>query len=98
MSPGAISAAGPVQMKENSSFSFRIAHHRLVLRPQTSFPGGLGIPGDERYVRELLHFSSLSAPYSLIAPGDILVGFRPNGIKFSSNTPLINKLRASHGD
>ena len=47
--PGAISTAGPVQMKENSAFSFRIAHHRLVLRPQTSFPGGLGIPGDERY-------------------------------------------------
>jgi hypothetical protein len=22
----------------------------------------------------------------------------PNGIKLSSNTPLINKLRASHGD
>jgi hypothetical protein len=37
------------QMKENSSFSFRIAHHHLVLRPQTNFPGGLGIPGDERY-------------------------------------------------
>ena len=49
MSPGAISMAGSVQMKENSAFSFRIAHHRLVLRPQTSFPGGLGIPGDERY-------------------------------------------------
>jgi hypothetical protein len=47
--PEAISAAGPVQMKENSSFSFSIAHHHLVLRPQTSFPGGLGIPGDERY-------------------------------------------------
>ena len=45
----AISATGPVQMKANSSFSFRIAHHRLVLRPQMSFPSGLGIPGDERY-------------------------------------------------
>jgi hypothetical protein len=25
-------------------------------------------------------------------------GQEPNGIKLSSNTPLINKLRASHGD
>jgi hypothetical protein len=29
---GAISAAGPVQMKENSSFSFMIEHHCLVQR------------------------------------------------------------------
>jgi hypothetical protein len=26
------------------------------------------------------------------------IGLNPNGIKLSSNTPLINKLRASHGD
>ena len=49
LSPGAISRDEPVRMKENSAFSFRIAHHRMVLRPQKSFPSGLGIPGDERY-------------------------------------------------
>ena len=30
--PGAISAAGPVQMKANSAFSFRIEHHSLLQR------------------------------------------------------------------
>ena len=54
--PEAISTTGPVWMKENNLFSFRIAPHHLVLRPQTSLPGGLGIPGDERYGERTLSF------------------------------------------
>lgn len=59
LSPGAISAAGPVQMKENSAFSFRIAHHRLVQRPQSSSLSAIAIPRDERYGRRTLSFLSL---------------------------------------
>ena len=33
MSPGAISIARSVQMKENNAFSFMIEHHCLVQRP-----------------------------------------------------------------
>ena len=57
--PEAISAAGPVPMKENSSFSFRIAHHRLVQRPQSSSLSALAIPRDERYGWRTLSFLSL---------------------------------------
>jgi hypothetical protein len=53
---GAISAAGAAQMKANCSFSFIIAHYRLVQRPQKSSPSALGIPSDERDVQRPLSF------------------------------------------
>jgi hypothetical protein len=56
---GAISTAGPVWMKENSAFSFRIAHHRLVQRPQSSSLSAIAIPRDERYGWRTLSFLSL---------------------------------------
>jgi hypothetical protein len=49
LSPGAISIAEPVRVKENSAFSFRIAHHSLMQRLQRVSPGASGSPGDERY-------------------------------------------------
>ena len=53
---GAISAAEPVQMKANSAFSFRIAHHRLVQKPQSSSLSAIGILRDERYGWRTLSF------------------------------------------
>jgi hypothetical protein len=53
---GAISAAKPVQMKANSSFSFMIEHRCLVQRQSLMAPGASGMPGDERYGQRTLSF------------------------------------------
>jgi hypothetical protein len=50
----AISITGPLEMKENSSFSFIIEHHSLLQRLQKVSPVASGIPGDERCGRRTL--------------------------------------------
>jgi hypothetical protein len=51
---GAISMAGPVQMKENRSFSFMVEHHSSMQKLQRVSSGATGTPEDESYGRRSL--------------------------------------------